>query len=120
MVFGFLLVARVIKLPVRVRRGGSVRWRRGRSGIARPLRIHIRFGRNGNRWLSEKISRGAYRAIVFIAPHDVTEREKYARKQQHEHEQTDDMPAFEYTLSGAPSFSSRRHPYFCAPKFLVH
>jgi len=59
--------------------------------------------------LPEKIRRGAHWIIVLIAPHDVAKREKYARKQQHEHEQTDDMPAFEYTLSGAPSFSSRSH-----------
>src|SRR5256886_9249715 len=107
MVFGFLTVAGVIKLPIRIRCSGRIRWRRGRSGIARPLRIHICLGRDSG--LPEKIRRGAHWIIVLIAPHDVAKREKYARKQQHEHEQTDDMPAFEYTLSGAPSFSSRSH-----------
>ncbi len=89
--------------------------------MVRPLRTCIRLGRNGNLGLLEKVRGGTHRAIVLVAPHDVTEREKYARKQQHQHEQTDDMPAFEHTLASAPSFSSRSHSYLCCPpKFLVH
>ncbi len=64
---------------------------------------------------------GAGAGLLVVASHDVTEREKYARKQQHQHEQADDMPAFEHTLSSARSFSPRSHSYFCGPpKFLVH
>src|SRR5438309_11161094 len=118
MVFGFLTVAGVIKLPIRIRWSGRIRRRRVRRGIIRALRIHICLGRDSG--LPEKIRRGAHWIIVLIGPHAVAKRDIYARKQQHEHERTDDMPAFEYTLSGAPSFSSRRHPYFFAPEFLFH
>src|SRR6266849_4327781 len=121
MVFGFFMIARVIKLPIRIRGRGRIRRRGGRSRIFRPFRTRVRLGETGVLRLLEKVRRSAYRAIDLVAPQDKTEREKYARKQQHQHEQADDMPAFEHTLSGAPSFSSRSHSYFCGPpKFLVH
>src|SRR5258707_1397032 len=121
MVFGFFLVARVIKLPIGIRRRGRVGGGGGGSGNARSLRIRVRLVKKGILRLLEKTRRGAHGVIVLIAPHDVTEREKYARKQQHQHEQADDMPAFEHTVSSAPSFSSRSHSYLCCPpKFLVH
>src|SRR5260370_21753360 len=121
MVLGFFLVARVIKLPIGIRRRGRVRRRGGGSGKASSLRIRVRLVKKGILRFLEKTRRGAHRVIVLIAPHDVTEREKYARKQQHQHEQADDMPAFEHTFSCARSFSSRSHSYFCGPpKFLVY
>src|SRR5260370_23503992 len=121
MVFGFLTLARVIKLPLGIRRRSRVRRRGGGSGLIRTLRIWFRLGRDGTRGLPKEIGCGAHGAINLVAPHDVTEGEKYARKQQHQHEQADDVPTFKHTLAYASPFSSRSHPYLCRPpKSLVH
>src|SRR6266853_2613824 len=121
MVLGFLAVTGVIKLPIRIRRRGRVRGRGVKWRIACSLRTRVLLWRNGIRRLVEKVGCGAHRAIDLVSPHYVTEREKYARKQQHQHEQADDVPAFKHTLACAPSFSARSHSYLCGPpKFLVH
>src|SRR5882757_7200587 len=121
MVFGLFAVTGVIKLPIRIRRRGRVRGRGVKWRIVGPLRTRILLWRNGIGRFVEKVGCGADWTVELVVPHDVTERKKYARKQQHQHEQADDVPAFEHPLSGAPSFSTRSHSYFIGPpKFLVH
>jgi uncharacterized protein YdaU (DUF1376 family) len=111
----------VVKLPA-----GAGVGRRGIGRIRGRRRIRwshiIGFGRfwrmfGGRRFANKRIERearsffGAHLTIDLVAAHHVSQRKKNAGKEQHEHEQADDMPAFEHTLT-CSAFSPRRHSLF--------
>ncbi len=95
------------------RRSGGSRSRRRR--IFRTLRGCILLGGNECVRGCARIAGGSDLAVVLIAAHYVAEREKYAGKDQHQHEQADDVPGLQDTLARATSIAARSHAYFLFP-----